>query len=421
FHSTDDCKRNPKNKNSVSGYTPPKSLSQPATAVIDTVVSALPSSSTSTMELNVDELAVVLNYRLSQTGRADWEDTFFVHVPSLDTPSSTSSLEMLACSIDLFPDSTTSLPTPSHANAIDPLAPGPDFPSTSASDTAPPSPPLAPQVRTTSGRVLYLMACTIRPHPFYSSLPSQLQTGDAILSIVAPLQVERILHEEERRKRYLLPQETIERLLKHPPHDYSLQLYERFKRALEESISLKVLPSLMDKNGAPLLTELLHMWAKYKVMVKCLGGFFLYLDRHFTDGKSAAPLRDVSVVCFHDLVFVKFYDKCRDAAIDLISEDRAEKMIDRGLLKNISSFFMEIGGQGNTSYYESFEKAIIADVSIYYSSLASEWLFRYSFTDYIRKAEWCLNQENARASQFLYQTSVEKLLQVLSSSLVLYH
>ncbi|KAK3041989.1 hypothetical protein RJ639_002297 [Escallonia herrerae] len=230
--------------------------------------------------------------------------------------------------------------------------------------------------------------------------------------------------------------------VQHPPHDYSLQLYERFKRALEESISLKhssllviapklqayqfealtkVLPSLMDKNGAPLLTELLHMWAKYKVMVKCLGGFFLYLDRHFADGKSAAPLRDVSVVCFHDLVFVKFYDKCRDCAIDLISEDRAEKTIDRGLLKNISSFFMEIGGQGNTSYYESFEKAIIADVSIYYSSLASEWLFRYSCTDYIWKAEWCLNQVNARASQFLYQTSVEKLLQVLSSSLVLYH
>ncbi|KAK3012837.1 hypothetical protein RJ639_008616 [Escallonia herrerae] len=185
--------------------------------------------------------------------------------------------------------------------------------------------------------------------------------------------------------------------------------------------SQNVLPSLMDKNGAPLLTELLHMWAKYKVMVKCLGGFFLYLDRHFADGKSAAPLRDVSVVCFHDLVFVKFYDKCRDAAIDLISQDRAEEMIDRGLLKNISSFFMEIGGQGNTSYYESFEKAIIADVSIYYSSLASEWLFRYSCTDYIRKAEWCLNQENARASQYLYQTSVEKLLQVLSSSLVLHH
>ncbi|KAK2976011.1 hypothetical protein RJ640_024772 [Escallonia rubra] len=169
--------RNPKNKNSVSGYTPPRSLSPPATIVIDTVVSALPSSSTSTMELNVDELAVVSNYRLSQTGRADWEgiiaqtscpgiseqnsiaerkhihimetsntllrssslpkslwgeailtavytinrtpsvvldnmspmNTFFVHVPSLDNLSSTSSLEILACSIDLFPDTATSL------------------------------------------------------------------------------------------------------------------------------------------------------------------------------------------------------------------------------------------------------------------------------------------------------------------------
>ncbi|KAK3034446.1 hypothetical protein RJ639_034683 [Escallonia herrerae] len=37
FHSTNDCKRNPKNKNSVLGYTPLRLPCQPATAVTDTV------------------------------------------------------------------------------------------------------------------------------------------------------------------------------------------------------------------------------------------------------------------------------------------------------------------------------------------------------------------------------------------------
>ncbi|KAK3012840.1 hypothetical protein RJ639_008619 [Escallonia herrerae] len=58
FHSTDDCKRNPKNKNSIMGYTSRRSPSQPATDVTDTVVSVVLSSSTSTMELTADELDV---------------------------------------------------------------------------------------------------------------------------------------------------------------------------------------------------------------------------------------------------------------------------------------------------------------------------------------------------------------------------
>ncbi|KAK2975633.1 hypothetical protein RJ640_021078 [Escallonia rubra] len=265
----------------MPSYASPRSPSQPAAIVTDNAVSAAPSSSTPTMELTVDELVVISNYRLSQTGNSSgiyassflssyacsvasdtkpwdaqtrkvvgtgrkvdllfvldhlhmsstsvaaastsskalqlwhsrlghaslsrlrplvssgqfgsisvsdfhylscqfskqsklpsnnsdsrasqifdlvhsdririsrhvtfWEDTLFVHVSSLDTKSSTSSLKIPACSIDPFPDTTTSLPTPTPADAIDPLAPGPNFPSTSASDTAPPSPPPAPQ------------------------------------------------------------------------------------------------------------------------------------------------------------------------------------------------------------------------------------------------------------------------------------
>ncbi|KAK3022871.1 hypothetical protein RJ639_045961 [Escallonia herrerae] len=58
-----------KNKNSILGYTPPRLPSQPAAAITDTAVSAVPSS-TPTMELAADELSVISNYRLSQTGNS---------------------------------------------------------------------------------------------------------------------------------------------------------------------------------------------------------------------------------------------------------------------------------------------------------------------------------------------------------------
>ncbi|THG05262.1 hypothetical protein TEA_023816 [Camellia sinensis var. sinensis] len=171
-----------------------------------------------------------------------------------------------------------------------------------------------------------------------------------------------------------------------------------------------VLPSLQDKNDASLLIELTNMWAKYKVMAKCLGGFFLYLDRH---EKIDASLNDASVRCFHDLVFNAHYHKFHDAAILLINQDRSKNSIDRDLLNNAMAFFVEIGGGKNTNYYDNLEKAILADAANYYSRLASEWLARNSSVDYIKKAEWCLDNELQRVSQYLHQTTVKKLLQVV--------
>lgn len=61
----------------------------------------------------------------------------------------------------------------------------------------------------------------------------------------------------------------------------------------------QILPSLEGKNGASLLKELTNMWANYKLMSKCLGGFFLYLDRPY---KTSTSLSDVSIRCFRNLV-----------------------------------------------------------------------------------------------------------------------
>ncbi|KAI8548021.1 hypothetical protein RHMOL_Rhmol07G0240200 [Rhododendron molle] len=75
-----------------------------------------------------------------------------------------------------------------------------------------------------------------------------------------------------------------------------------------------VLPSLQSKNGASLLKELTSMWANYKSMAKCLGGFFLYLDRPY---RTATSLCDVSFRCFRDLVCNTHYPKLQEAAIAL--------------------------------------------------------------------------------------------------------
>nr|GMD03653.1 cullin-1-like isoform X1 [Ipomoea batatas] len=165
---------------------------------------------------------------------------------------------------------------------------------------------------------------------------------------------------------------------------------------------LDVLPSLSDKNGAPLLSELLRLWANYKSMVKCLGGFYLYLDQRFSDRESAASLSEISVCCFHDMVCNAFLQKFIDAAI----------------LLSLSNFFNEVGGKTRPFCYNKFEEAILVDTGNYYSQVAPEWLLNYSSAEYAFKAEQCLREERGRASKILHRPGVEKLLQIVHWKLV---
>ncbi|KAM0016359.1 putative cullin [Helianthus debilis subsp. tardiflorus] len=202
-----------------------------------------------------------------------------------------------------------------------------------------------------------------------------------------------------------------------PPYEYCAELYEIFKKALEESITSRVMPALKEKSQITLLYEVWNMWTKYKVMSKFLGGFFLYLDRHFTEDRNAASLNELSICCFRDLVFSELYPKILEAAISLINQDREDNSDCRDLLKNVSTLFIEIGS-GKMHYYDNFETAILASTTNYYNRLFPQWLLYYPPIDIFMKAQNCLNQEKDRASQFLHQTSVEKLLQVVHEQLL---
>ncbi|XP_027107705.1 cullin-1 isoform X2 [Coffea arabica] len=174
-----------------------------------------------------------------------------------------------------------------------------------------------------------------------------------------------------------------------PPNDYSAELLQRFKGALEESLLLKVLPSLYDKDGAPLLVELLRMWTNYKAMTKCLGVFFLYLDRQCAYRKNDAPLQDLATFHFHDLT----WDFSHEVILFMKSDLQAYPP------KNV--FCCSFPYTAN-----------------FYSRLASQWLLCYSSTDYVLKVEQCINEEKARAHRFLCPPSVEKVLWTAHSQLI---
>eukprot|EP00262_Sarcandra_glabra_P016331 TRINITY_DN5291_c0_g1_i2.p1 TRINITY_DN5291_c0_g1~~TRINITY_DN5291_c0_g1_i2.p1 ORF type:complete len:743 (+),score=148.42 TRINITY_DN5291_c0_g1_i2:157-2385(+) len=203
-----------------------------------------------------------------------------------------------------------------------------------------------------------------------------------------------------------------------PPHDYSQQLYDKYREAFEEYITSMVLPSLREKHDEFMLRELVKRWANHKVKVRWLSRFFHYLDRYFIARRSLPALNEVGLTCFRDLVYQEINGKVRDAVISLIDQEREGEQIDRALLKNVLDIFVEIG-MGNMECYENdFEAAMLKDSAAYYSRKASNWILEDSCPDYMLKAEECLKREKDRVSHYLHSSSEQKLLEKVQYELL---
>ncbi|VAH14503.1 unnamed protein product [Triticum turgidum subsp. durum] len=161
-----------------------------------------------------------------------------------------------------------------------------------------------------------------------------------------------------------------------PPHDYSQQLYDKYRESFEEYISSMVLPSLREKHDEFMLRELVKRWSNHKVMVRWLSRFFHYLDRYFISRRSLPALREVGLSCFRDLVYQEIKGKVKSAVISLIDQEH------------------------------------------YYSIKAQTWIVEDSCPDYMLKAEECLKREKERVAHYLHSSSEPKLLEKVQHELL---
>ena len=195
-----------------------------------------------------------------------------------------------------------------------------------------------------------------------------------------------------------------------PPHDFSQQLYERYREAFNAYITSDVLPALREKQGEYMLKELVKRWDNHKIMVRWLSRFFNYLDRYYIQRHNLAQLKDVGMLCFRDLVYSELKKNVKDAVLTLVDKERDGEQIDRALVKNILGIFVEMGMGGMEAYEQDFEAHLLTNTAAFYSRKASVWIDEDSCPDYLVKAEECLRREKERVGHYLHASSETKLL-----------
>ncbi|KAL4633470.1 hypothetical protein ACB092_04G125400 [Castanea dentata] len=206
----------------------------------------------------------------------------------------------------------------------------------------------------------------------------------------------------------------------HPRPDNSEKVYKKYQEVFEEYIIPKVLPSIKEKHGEIMLMELVKRWVNHKVMIRWLSRFFEYLSRSYLVKKlDFSPLEELGVKHFRNLVYLEVGRNAIDVVITLINKEREGQQIDRGLLKNVSDFFIEIGSVCINCYEMDFEALMLQDTSEYYSRKASKWIVEDSCPDYMLKAEECLKRERDRVFHYMHPSTEKKLVEKVQHELLM--
>jgi len=202
------------------------------------------------------------------------------------------------------------------------------------------------------------------------------------------------------------------------PYDFSEELYKRYEAAFNQYINSKVLPALVEKKGEYMLRSLMSRWENHKIMVRWLSRFFNYLDRYYVQRHHYATLNQVGVGCFRRLVYEEIKPSMKTAVLALIDKEREGEKSDRGLIKSITSIFVEMGLGTMDAYQNDFENDLLTHTSSFYTRKATQWIAEDSCPAYLIKAEECLHSERERVQQYLHQSTESKLISKVEQQLL---
>ncbi|CAG8516445.1 154_t:CDS:10 [Ambispora gerdemannii] len=187
----------------------------------------------------------------------------------------------------------------------------------------------------------------------------------------------------------------------------------------------------MDEN---LLRYYTKQWEKYTTASSYVHHVFRYLNRHWVkreidEGrKTVYDVYTLTLVSWRDNMFSSVQHNVMDAVKMLIQRQRNGETVETGLIKLVVESFVSLGLDDADSskstldvYRDHFEKPFVEATQNYYKTESEKFVSENSVTEYMKKAEARLIEEEGRVQAYLHPSTYKNLITTCETVLVKDH
>lgn len=205
-------------------------------------------------------------------------------------------------------------------------------------------------------------------------------------------------------------------------HKHGEILYSGLREVVNDHLKgiASTVASSIEDNFLP---ELRKSWSDHKTSMLMIRDILMYMDRVYVVHNNVPTVYDLGLALFRDNIArnPRIKDRLCNTLLDLIRRERSAEVIDRGLVNAITHMLIDLGINSRSVYEEDFEKPFLDTSANFYRLESQEFIASNSCSEYMKKIEIRLREEQARVNHYLDPTTDPKIREVAERELISVH